>query len=239
MKNTLILTAIASFLTAFSTSAQDTWDFQSDTVDVTPKSAQVARENIEGNMVLVVGKASQPKDPLEGPENRSLYLRREKRQENKETMPAFVRFPFPAASAGTASLSFFLKSTGDEAGIFEIQVGIGDRQKALAAVQMWTNSDGKTPGLIRYFSGNTDGSTGKNFDQAVPHDAKNTLSITWGGGVYSVKLNGELLTSNGKDSFEYANPGINSASVVQVTTTGINVVEVFVDDVKVTDALDR
>ena len=239
MKNTQILTAIASFLTAFTTSAQDAWDFQSDTEEVAPKSAQVAREKVEGNTVLVVGKTSRPKDPFEGADNRSLYLHREKRQESKESMPAFVRFPFPAAPAGTATLNFYLKSTGDEAGIFEVQVGIGDRQKSLAAVQMWTNSDGRTPGLIRYFSGNTDGSTAKDFDRAVAHDVKNTLSITWGGGVYSVKLNGELLTAGGKDSFDYANPGINSASVLQITTTGVNDVEVFVDDVKVTDAMDR
>jgi len=236
MKNTLILTSIASLLAAFTTSAQETWNFQTDTVGDPPGMVELSRERAVENTIRVVGQSSDPADPFGGSDNQCLYYF----CKSGDRRPPWADFAFDkgsALAAGTASFDLFLKSTGDSAGIIEVQIGKGGRKSALAAIQIWTNSDGRTPGLIRYFSGNTEGSAGLAADQRFVLDQKNTISMSWKNGGYSVEINGQPLTAGGQAVFGYANPEILEASVVRITTattgapsTDPNGVAAFVDN---------
>jgi hypothetical protein len=233
---TLLLVVSSMLPGVISAQAQKTWDFQHDTADTPPSSVVVSRDGIEGNTMRVIGKHSSKADPFDGSDNQSLYYGR---PDTNAFRPGYADFQFPAQISGMVSFDFYIPSTGEKAGILEVQVRnrkADGRAQSLAVVQFLANSKGQAPALIRYFSGSTEGSTALDFDQRLPLEQKNSLSITWGDGHYSIMLNGQPLTRNHEDTFAYANPEMLEANQFRITATGPYEVSAFIDNVVVRES---
>lgn len=228
--------------------ATPSWDFESNTVGPLSTGGDVLIYNANSPSTNAV-QISSSTTPF-GAANQSLNIVRAS-AESSSPIAQLALASTPVAT-GTFSFDLYIQGSGSTPAVIEINLGVlgtgngSKRANSVAALQIWTNSTGTTPGKFLSFSDGTSGTaapTGNlyKFNESMPISVKNTVSVSWDvvAGTYSVLLNGVLVTrGSGGSIVDSFNVTTAQAGVSDVRFTASNLVDYsfYVDNVSLSAA---
>lgn len=223
--------------------AEEHFDFERDRAGAIPQRVSVNNPNRDGNEVCVVDASSEPADPFGGSNNQSVYLSYRAGEPSRVPWIDFpVGKPDAPVAAGNLTMDLFVPSTGDSAGLVEMDFGPhaakdvapAGRSTALLVLQIVTGTDHLKAGTFRFYA------EGKwvDFKQSFPLDVKNRLSIRWNADEHTVEvaLNDMPLTYPGGASggvLPFQNASASGASYLRLMAAGQAPAACFLDNLRV------